>query len=58
MKKVNRQSIINNWSGIETFLRQALLTLIKSRNNGDIPKCLITYYIEKRDWLVKGYLSA
>ena len=57
-KQVNRQSIIDNWSGIETSLRQALLTLIKSRNKGDIPKCLIPNGIEKRDWLVKGSLSA
>ena len=57
-KKVNRQSIIENWSGIETFLRQALLTLIKSQNEGNIPECLIPKGIEKRDWLVKGSLSA
>ena len=57
-KKVNRESIIENWSGIETSLRQALLTLIKSRNEGDIPECLIPKGIEKRDWLVKGSLSA
>lgn len=57
-KKVNRESIIENWSGIETFLRQALLTLIKSRNKGNIPECLIPKGIEKRDWLVKGSLSA
>ena len=57
-KHVNRQSIIDNWSGIETSLRQALLTLIKSRNEGDIPECLIPKDIEKRDWLVKGSLSA
>ena len=57
-KKVNRESIIENWSGIETFLRQALLTLIKSRNEGNISECLIPKGVEKRDWLVKGSLSA
>ena len=57
-KQVNRQSIIDNWSGIETSLRQALLTLIKSRNEGNVPECLIPKGIEKRDWLVKGSLSA
>jgi putative transposase len=53
-KNVNRDSIISNWKGIETFLKQALLTLSKSRNKGNIPTCLIPKDIEKRDLLVNG----
>ena len=55
-KKVDRRSMLTHWQGLETILNEALLTLIKSRNIGSIPTCLISKDtiskdVEKRDLL-------
>lgn len=57
-KKVDRRAMLHNWQGIEIILNEALLTLIKSRNIGTIPTCLISKDIEKRDLLRNGTLDA
>lgn len=54
-KKVDRNSMLNHWEdGLETILNEALLTLKKSRNMGNIPTCLISKDVEKRDMLQKS----
>jgi putative transposase len=57
-KKVDRRAMLHNWQGIEIILNEALLTLIKSRNIGIVPTCLISKDIEKRDLLRNGTLDA